>query len=104
MVETTSDNLHEREIPACPHCNQPMKKLKTPGMTNWEAPFIWVCFNDECSYFQNGWTWMLTKFQVNSSYRYKLDPVTGEKGPLPVWSTDALKSSIIEDHEVQDGE
>ncbi len=31
------------------------------------------------------------------SYRYRYDPDTGYRGPLPVWSADALRSGIIED-------
>jgi len=36
-------------------------------------------------------------YNVNASYRYRLDPVSGATGPLPVWSKDALKGSIIEE-------
>lgn len=68
-------------------------------MSNWESPFIWVCFSDDCGYFQRSGDWMLNKFNVRAEYRHRLDPLTGETGPLPVWSADALKDQIIEDDE-----
>jgi hypothetical protein len=38
---------------------------------------------------------MRQQFNVHASYRYRLDPTTGETGPLPVWSEDALRSGIL---------
>jgi len=80
----------------CPHCGQPMRKWATPQMACWSTEFHFVCFNDECPYYVKGWDWMRTEFQQNTSYRYRLDPSTGETGPLPVWSPEALRSGIIE--------
>ncbi|HQB42243.1 MAG TPA: hypothetical protein PLV85_01515 [Polyangiaceae bacterium] len=76
-----------------------MKKWRTPPMSNWESPFIWVCFSDDCGYFQRSEAWMQEKFNVRASYRHRLDPLTGETGPLPVWSRDALKDQIVEEEE-----
>ena len=42
---------------------------------------------------------MREHFNVTSSYRHRLDPVTGESGPLPVWSKEALRSNILENEE-----
>ena len=39
---------------------------------------------------------METHYNVSASYRYRFDPSGGDQGPLPVWSMDALKNSIIE--------
>jgi len=39
---------------------------------------------------------MESNFAVKASYRYRVDPATGNASPLPVWSIDALKDRIIE--------
>ena len=83
----------------CPHCGKDLAAWKVPEMACWGTRIQYVCFNDECSYFTKGWEWMRDKYEVKASYRYRLDPETGEEGPLPVWSADALKSGIIENQE-----
>ncbi len=82
--------------PTCPHCGESLKKWRTPPMSNWESPYIWVCFSNECGYFLRSFHWMQSQFKVSAAYRHRLDPLTGETGPLPVWSADALKDQIIE--------
>jgi len=39
---------------------------------------------------------MDSNYAVKASYRYRFDPLTGQKSPLAVWSSDALKDRIIE--------
>ena len=39
----------------------------------------------------------MEKYNVRSSYRYRYDPGTGESGPIPVWSSEALKADIIQE-------
>jgi len=80
----------------CPYCNSTLKKWVTPPNSTWGTTFQFVCFNDECSYYVRGWEWMMTKFRVEASYRYRYNPNTGEKGPLPVWSPKAHKDKIVE--------
>jgi len=81
----------------CPHCGKNMVRWATPQLTTWDSEYIYVCFNDDCPYFVKGWEWMRQKFEAHASYRYKHDPRTGESGPLPVWSRDALKDGIIKE-------
>ena len=79
----------------CPYCNELLTKWSNPEQASWSGPYQYVCFNDNCSYFVRGWRWMLEQFQVTASYRYRFDPDTGDKGPLPVWSKEALRANII---------
>ena len=80
----------------CPHCGQILLKWMPPSESNFEQRIQLVCFNDECKYYIDGWTWMREKYRQNVSYRFRFDPETGDNGPLPVWSKTALKSGIIE--------
>ncbi len=81
----------------CPHCQAEMRPWSVPGESTWGEGIQYVCFNDECPYFLRGWQWMKTQYNAHASYRYRLNPQTGEKGPLPVWSVDALKNQIVEE-------
>jgi hypothetical protein len=88
--------MTELDRPVCPYCEMPMYRWATPTMSTWGSDYIYVCFNDDCSYFVRGWKWMMEQNNVRASYRHKYDPTTGEKGPIPVWSYDALKNGIID--------
>ena len=74
-----------------------MLAWQPPPEASWDSPYLFICFNDECPYFMRGWEWMKSHFNMTASYRYRLDPGTGDAGPLPVWSHDALKDNILSD-------
>jgi hypothetical protein len=81
----------------CPYCDKLLAKWLNPEQACWNGQYQYVCFNDDCSYFVRGWRWMLEQFKVTASYRFRFDPDTGDKGPLPVWSKEALRANIIPD-------
>lgn len=82
--------------PECPHCGQRLRAFELPDNTGWEGGFQLACFNDECPYFQRGWTHMEEHYAVKASYRYRVNPNTGAASPLAVWSASALKDRIID--------
>ena len=89
-----------KELPTeCPHCRSALLPFRTPPNTSWGGNIHHACFNDECPYFVRGWKWMAEKYEAHASYRFMVDPVSGTTGPLPVWSSEALRDRIVEDGE-----
>lgn len=81
----------------CPHCGEKLKKLRVPEGTSW-GEVVWaICFNDECSYFKEGWEHMRQTYEANCSYRYRYDPETRAKGPMVVYSAEMGLDRIIPD-------
>lgn len=83
------------EAPTCSHCNETMKKMAMPPEAGYDDPFVYICFNDDCPYFVEGWEWMYEKYGVRSSYRQMINPLTEIANPLPVWSYTAMQDRII---------
>ena len=82
--------------PKCPHCGEPLQAFAVPEEGGWDSAFHVACFNDDCSYFVRGRQRMEDVYGVKVSYRYRIDPATGQSSPLAVWSKDALKDRILE--------
>jgi hypothetical protein len=83
----------------CIHCGSSLNKWIVPDGASWDEEYFHVCFNDECSYYQNGWAWMESQYRQKASYRYMVNPTTGAASPLPVWSDTATREMIVEDGE-----
>jgi hypothetical protein len=87
---------------SCPHCGEALRPFEVPEQTNWGREVQWACFNDDCSYYKDGWDWMWEQYSVKASYRYRVtDPQTGKSSPLAVWSQTACLDRIINDEEAK---
>lgn len=85
----------------CPHCGSLLRKWRVPDGTSWDDEFFQVCFDDDCPYFVQGWSWMREQYQQNASYRYAWNPGQNAGLMIPVWSADATREMIVDDDEEQ---
>lgn len=85
--------------PPCPHCGSRLRKWRVPQEAAWVEEFFFVCFNDDCSYYRDGWTWMKDQYNQRASYRYAFNPGTRASMLIPVWSDEATREWIVEDEE-----
>jgi hypothetical protein len=91
------------DIPrTCPHCKSRLKKWRVPEEASWSEEFFFVCFDDDCSYYKRGWSWMKERYNHHASYRHAVNPTTGTSLPLPVWSASAAREMIVDDGEGDD--
>lgn len=93
-----------KEKPKCPHCGQEMFTWAVPPYhfadgLGWGTNFLYVCFNDECSFFLEGWERMMNFYGQKVSYRCMCHPESMEMGAIPVYSKDGLKGGLFDEEE-----
>lgn len=86
----------------CPHCGSRLKKWLVPDGAGWIEEFFFVCFNDDCSYYQQGWVWMKEQYNQKASFRFMINPRTGTSSSIPVWSDSVARDLIVDDDEGDD--
>lgn len=106
MAIETKQEYFERvlamEKPRCPHCNQEMKLWEVPPINfadglGWGTPYLFLCFNDECRLFQQGWRDMEDNFAHRASMRCINYPGTEQFECMPVFSFVGGSGQIIDD-------
>ncbi|MBF0459353.1 MAG: hypothetical protein HQK99_15795 [Nitrospirae bacterium] len=90
------------EAPNCPYCGQKMSKIEPPAFNigdglGWCTPYLYICFNDECSFYVKGWEQIMVNYGKTASYRCMYDPESGNMDAICVYAPDGLKGQIIED-------
>lgn len=88
--------------PACPHCSQEMKLWEVPPISfsdglGWGEPFLYVCFNDDCPLYQQGWKDMEDNFAHRASMRCLNYPGTEQFECMPVFSSVGGQGQIFDD-------
>lgn len=84
----------------CPHCGAKLKKWAVPDnpfACTWDNDFMYICFNDTCPYYVNGWDHMNRAGNGDNSYRLMYNPEKDCVMPIPVPSPRALRESILEE-------
>ena len=88
MVDTKDWKV--TEAPTCPHCKTVMEQMDSRYL-DWESPYLWVCFNNECKLFKKGWEHMMESMGQLVSYRFMIHPQSGQIGVIPAFSQQYLK-------------
>jgi hypothetical protein len=113
MAIETREQVYERVInmtkPKCPHCDQEMSLYEVPPLTfsdglGWGVPYLFVCFNDQCPLFMQGWDHIQESYAHNASYRCMNYPGTEQFECMPVFSEMGGRGQIIDDQAVAEHE
>jgi len=104
-IETRQEYLErvlEMQKPHCPHCNQEMSLWEVPPINfsdglGWGEPFLFLCFNDECPLYVNGWGELEENYAQRASMRCFNYPGTKQFECMPVFSPMGAKGQIIDD-------
>jgi hypothetical protein len=94
------------EVIQCPHCDQQLSCCEAPPIhigdgLGWGSDVLFICLNDSCSVFINGWDKMEEQYGHHASYRYMQLPDSKEKNYMMVGNSDAFKACVINKDELR---
>lgn len=103
--ETKEDILKKilkMEKPYCPHCNERMKLWEVPPINvgdglGWGTPYLFMCFNDKCELYEQGWKNIFKNYAHNASYRCINFPGTNTYELIPVFSPVGGAGQLIDE-------
>lgn len=106
MTFETKEQVLERILthpkPTCPHCSEEMSLWEVPPVNvgdglGWGTPYLYICFNDNCSCYQQGWDQMKENYAQTASYRSMNYPGTETFEIIPVFSPMGGRGQVIDD-------
>ena len=88
--------------PKCPYCQEEMKLWEVPPINfsdglGWGAPFLFLCFNDECPLFVKGWEELEENYAQHASMRCLNYPGTEQFECMPVFSSMGGQGQIVDE-------
>ena len=107
MAFETKEDMLERILnmdkPICPHCKKEMSLWEVPDIPmgdglGWGTPYLFVCFNDECSSFKKGWDEIKESMEFSASYRCINSPGDKHFEYMPVFSSLGGTGQVLDDN------
>lgn len=100
--EQVFEKIMAQEKPVCPHCGEKMKIWEIPPIAvgdglGWDSPYMYVCFNNDCPLFNEGWENLWENYSQNASYRCIRSPHSSNFEIMPVFSSIGGQGQIIDD-------
>ena len=107
--EQVLEKVLSQEKPKCPHCGVEMIIWEVPPFNfsdglGWGTPYLFICFNDECSLYVKGWENMEENYSQCASYRCMNYPGTKQFECIPVFSPIGGTGQIIDEEILADQE
>jgi len=95
----------EMKKPFCPHCNTEMTLWEVPQINcgdglGWGVPYLFVCFNDNCPSYKEGWDNLKDTMDQTASYRCINSPGSDKFDYMPVFSPMGGKGQVMGDNEL----
>ena len=100
--EQVLERILTRPKPKCPYCSEEMSLWEVPPVNvgdglGWGTPYLYICFNDNCSCYQQGWDHMKETYAQSASYRSMNYPGTETFEIIPVFSSMGGRGQVIDD-------
>lgn len=94
------------EVKTCPHCNQNMSCCESPPIhvgdgLGWGSDVLFICLNDGCTLFLEGWDKIEHQYGHHASYRYMELPGSPEGNYMMVGNADAFKACVIDKEDLK---
>ena len=107
--EQVLEKVMEMVKPACPHCGEEMSLWEVPPISfsdglGWGVPFMFMCLNDQCPLYVQGWDNLKENYAHNASYRCVNYPGTEQFELMPVFSPMGAQGQIIDDQLIAEQE
>jgi hypothetical protein len=99
MLSTILKYLEEKHT--CPYCNTELTLCDAPPIhvgdgLGWGCEYLFICLNDECSLFSNGWEHIENQYGHVGSYRHMEIPGSKETYSMMVAGAGAFTGSIVD--------
>ena len=100
--EQVLERILARPKPRCPHCGEEMNLWEVPPVNvgdglGWGTPYLYICFNDNCSCYQQGWDHMKETYAQTASYRSINYPGTETFEIIPVFSSMGGRGQVVDE-------
>jgi hypothetical protein len=100
--EEVLEKILQQEKPPCRYCGREMCLWEVPPFTfsdglGWGTPYLYICFNDECSLYVQGWDNIMENYAHKASYRCMCFPGSQTYECIPVFSSIGATGQIIDD-------
>ncbi|MEA3280459.1 MAG: zinc ribbon domain-containing protein [Thermodesulfobacteriota bacterium] len=107
--EQVLEKILDQEKPKCPYCGQEMSIWDVPSIPmgdglGWGEPFLFVCFNDECSLYTQGWDKVQEDYGHTASYRCMCYPSSGKFECMPVFGKLGGAGQVVDDQVLMEQE